>query len=308
MIREKMEWIGCGVNVCRRGGCLNGRAAARFGVVAFAGLMLTGCVSLDDHRRLQAAHRNVMAQKEAISSELTSLRARIDACQTDGQQCQRQLSMKDQLLASLREENDLLDESRVKALSELDRLAQQPLNKIIINEPKLPVPLDNALKQFAQAQPSSVEYDSQRGTMKWKADLLFALGSDVVKESSIESLRAFTDVLKSAEAASFEVIVAGHTDNQPIKKSATKSKHPTNWHLAAHRAIAVSDVLQRFQYTPKRIGVMGYGQHRPVASNGSQKGKSLNRRVEIYLVPAGTIATSVSSAAGNAVKYADSGQ
>lgn len=302
MNRERMDWMKRWMT-----GRLNGnRRSLMVNCCAGGAIMmiLGGCVSLDDHRRLQAAHRNVTAQKEAIAAELNSLRAAIDACQLDGSRCAQQLQMKDQLLASLREENALLDESRSQALGELDRLAREPLNDIIINEPKLPVPLDNALKQFAQAHPSSVEYDSKRGTVKWKADLLFALGSDVVKESSIASLEAFTGVLKTPAAAAFEVIVAGHTDNQPIKKNVTKAKHPTNWHLAAHRAIAVADVLQKFNYTPKRIGIMGYGPYRPVASNSSQEGMSRNRRVEIYLVPNGTIASSA-SAGVTGVKYAD---
>ena len=40
----------------------------------------------------------------------------------------------------------------------------------------------------------------------------------------------------------FDLVVAGHTDDVPIKKAATKAKHPTNWHLSVHRAISVANV------------------------------------------------------------------
>ena len=118
-------------------------------------------------------------------------------------------------------------------------------------------------------------------------DLLFASGSDVVRDSSKEALRAFCEVIKSPAAADFEAIVVGHTDTQPIKKSA--EKHPTNWHLSAHRAISVSTVLRQNGYGPERLGVMGYGEYRPVADNASAEGAAKNRRVEIYLIPAGSI-------------------
>jgi chemotaxis protein MotB len=132
-------------------------------------------------------------------------------------------------------------------------------------------------------------YDSTRGTIQWKADLLFAIGSDVVKNSSIDALQGFTQVIMSPAAADFEVLVVGHTDSQRIVRTATKAKHPTNWHLSAHRAIAVAFALQKYGYPAGRAGVMGYGEYRPVADNATEAGKSQNRRVEIYLVPRGAI-------------------
>jgi chemotaxis protein MotB len=134
-----------------------------------------------------------------------------------------------------------------------------------------------------------VVYDARNGIVRWKADLLFALGSDVVKESSKDALRAFCDVIKSPAAGNFEAIIVGHTDNKPIKTEATRQKHPTNWHLSGHRAIAVAEVLLKDGYAPQRVGVLGCGEYRPVADNASASGASKNRRVEVYLVPVGSI-------------------
>jgi len=47
--------------------------------------------------------------------------------------------------------------------------------------------------------------------------------------------------------------------------------------------------LTKYGYDVRRIGVMGYGEFRPVADNGSETGASQNRRVEIYLIPRGAI-------------------
>jgi chemotaxis protein MotB len=249
---------------------------------------LSGCVSLDDHLRLKAANRTLTAEKESVSQELfderhvnDTLRAKVDATE-------QELSTKGELLANLRGENDLLNELRLNAKGALEDMAgRQRLGDITI--PILPGPLDTALKRFADEHPSEVIYDPSRGTVKWKGDLLFPLGSDVVKDSSMESLRGFSEVLKSAAASDFEVLIVGHTDNRPIQRPGTKEKHPTNWHLSAHRSIAVGAVLQKFGYRVERIGVMGCSEYRPVADNSSENGQSQNRRVEIYLVPTGSI-------------------
>jgi len=260
--------------------------------------MTGGCVSLDDHNRLKAANRNLTAEKESIGQELFDERHVNDSLRTRVDSLERELSTKNELLANLRGENELLDEMRQTAQRGLeDMQARQKLGDISI--PKLPAPLDTALKRFAEEHPSEVVYDSARGTVKWKADLLFPLGSDEVNPSSMEGLRGFVDILKSAAAADFEVIIVGHTDTKPIQKPQTRERHPTNWHLSAHRSIAVGSVLQKLGYRPDRVAVMGCGEFRPIADNASEAGSSQNRRVEIYLVPVGTIAqASASTPAG----------
>ncbi len=249
---------------------------------------LGGCVSLDDHLRLKAANRTLTAEKESIGQELFDERHVNDVLRTKVDSLERELGSKGELLANLRGENDLLNEMRLNAKGALEDMAgRQKFGDITI--PILPAPLDTALKRFADEHPSEVVYDPSRGTVKWKGDLLFPLGSDVVKDSSLESLRSFAEVLKSAAAADFEVIIVGHTDTRPIQRPGTKEKHATNWHLSAHRSIAVGAVLQKHGYRPERIGVMGCSEYRPVADNASESGQSNNRRVEIYLVPTGSI-------------------
>ena len=37
--------------------------------------------------------------------------------------------------------------------------------------------------------------------------------------------------------------------------------------------------------SPKKIAAAGYGEYDPVASNDTEEGKALNRRIEIILMP-----------------------
>jgi len=65
----------------------------------------------------------------------------------------------------------------------------------------------------------------------------------------------------------------------------------------AGRAIVVMQMLASKGIEMTRLGVMGYGEYRPIADNGSEAGKAKNRRVEVYLVPRNAV-QSVSGQAG----------
>jgi chemotaxis protein MotB len=250
--------------------------------------LIGGCATLDDQRRVQAANRSLTAEKEAIAQELFDCRSASDSLRTRVTALDSELQVKSELIANLRKENELLDEMRRTAQATLEDMAgRQQLGAITISQ--LPEALDTALKDFASRHPDAVQYDPARGTVKWKSDLLFALGSDVVRDTSLEALQSFTQIIMSPVAAEFEVLVVGHTDNRPIARPETMAKHPTNWHLSAHRAISVAFALAKYGYEARRLGVMGYGEYRPVADNAAEAGASQNRRVEVYLIPRGAI-------------------
>lgn len=274
-----------------------GRWVPGFVLAGFVWILTGGCSSLDGYNRLKAANRILAVEKEELYKDLSDERSVGEVLRTRVRSLEHDVEVKTQLVDNYRRETELLEEMRNLARKQVEELANKDLSAIAIMGPKLPKPLDNALRRFASDYADKVVYDRRAGTVKWNADLLFALGSDVVKDSSMPALRAFTDVIKSRAAEGFEVIVVGHTDNRPVARPATKAKHPTNWHLSSHRAIAVSNILQRFNYSPGRIGVMGCGEYRPVADNGTVEGSSQNRRVEVYLVPRGSI-VHVTAAAG----------
>jgi len=260
------------------------------GALCGVALVASGCVSLDEHRRLQAANMSLRGQNQNLEADLFDARSLNDSLRTQADALQSQLDAKSTLVMNLQRENDQLSETARAVQATLEEMAgkYQP-GDIAIVGPKLPQELDSALKSFASAHGDAVAYDPVTGTVKWKGDLLFALGSDVVVESAMAALSDFVQVLNSPAASGFEVLVVGHTDTIPIKHDATRAKHPTNWHLSAHRAISVGNALAKSGYDWSRICVAGCGEQRPVASNETDQGRSLNRRVEIYLLPRGSI-------------------
>ncbi len=253
-------------------------------------MALTGCVGLDEHRQLQMAHKTLEAEKGHLEAELYDARNLNDNFRTKLAAAEDKVRANDALISNLEAENDRLEEAFAAAQRLLEKIANQevPQDPVVI-ETQLPAELDTALRDFAKQFPESVVYDPKRGIVKMGSDLLFALASDVVKESARASLSEFSRIINSPAAAGFDLCIVGHTDDKPISRPETKKLHPTNWHLSVHRAISVANVLQKNSVAATRIGVMGFGEYRPLTTNATEDGRSQNRRVEIYVVPAGSI-------------------
>ena len=167
----------------------------------------------------------------------------------------------------------------------------------------LPGTVDKALKAFADANPDLVEYDPRLGMVKIKSDLTFELGSTTANASAVEALTKLVTIINDPVIAKYHVYIAGHTDNVPVTRAETKKRHPDNWYLSVHRAVAIKKVMRTAGLASARIGVMGFGEYHPVAPNkvsgGKNRGNKLNRRVEIWIVPPERFLTSsVASGAG----------
>jgi chemotaxis protein MotB len=112
------------------------------------------------------------------------------------------------------------------------------------------------------------------------SEVLFDSGKSDIRKEAYTSLDKVASVLLDS-AAGMNVGVEGHTDNQPIKFSGWES----NWDLSGNRAMSVLNYLIKKGVEPGRMSFIGYGEHRPVASNASAEGRKKNRRVEIVILP-----------------------
>lgn len=153
---------------------------------------------------------------------------------------------------------------------------------------QLPAETTQRLNDLARRNPGSFEFDLNEGVSKFDNDLLFDSGKDELRPEARELLGQFAGILNSGSARNLKIMIVGHTDDQRIAKPETRAEHPTNWHLSAHRAIAVEQHLQRSGIDAARIGIAGYGEHQPVVQNDSPADRQRNRRVEIYVLSPNT--------------------
>ncbi len=242
-------------------------------VLGALALTSIGCVSQPDYDRLMTAYKQEKEQVVDLQGQVDELRARVKALQEANRPGDQDLLKK--LQDALKQKEDL--ETKVAQM-------EQQLRALGAETVVLPGSVDQALKDLAAANPELLTYDPKRGMVKFSADLTFDLGSDIVKPAAVRVLDKFAQVMKLPDAAKYEALIVGHTDNVRIAKPSTRAKYPTNWHLSVYRAIAVKDVLAKAGVPQSRFCVAGYGQYRPIVPNGPH-GAQANRRVEIYLVP-----------------------
>jgi chemotaxis protein MotB len=242
-------------------------------------IFATGCVSDQQFKDLKMQNaaqekriKDLESQVQAANLELEQAKRQIEALGGKGNVEMQALQQK---IAALEE-----DIAKKKALIET-------MQKQLGGATQLPAELSSMLEDWAKGS-DLVSFDAARGIVKFKSDLLFEKGSDEVAPSAMESVKALCGILNTEQAKAFDIIIAGHTDDLRISQPETKAKHPSNWYLSAHRAIAVLDAMTANGLVPERASVRGFGEFRPIVPNEpSKKGNPQNRRVEIYIVPKG---------------------
>ncbi|MBF4471752.1 OmpA family protein [Flavobacterium sp. HJJ] len=144
------------------------------------------------------------------------------------------------------------------------------------------VPYDQAVNLFFLKNINDIEstsadkadYSTQATEVmasgEWKIN--FSSGSASVQSSSNKDLEKIYNLLVQAENSKLTVV--GHTDNVGNSES--------NLALSKSRAQAVVDYLKQKGIPENRFQLIdGKGQNEPVADNGTESGKSKNRRVVI---------------------------
>lgn len=248
-------------------------------VVAVASVVfcLSGCISEQEYQGLKDQNRiqgdtidGLQRQLSDATVELGQLRNKLNTLQ--GQNAV-DVDAKDAEIAAL--EQDIAAKTAL-----IEKLRSEMLKGGV----KLPMELSMALRDFAEGN-DMVTFDEEAGVLKFKSDFLFKSGSDKVQQGATGAVKALSDIMNSEDGKTFDVVIAGYTDSDPIKYS--KALHPTNWHLSVHRAIGVLDLMTANSVEAGRLSVRGFGQFRPVQPNETKEGKAANRRVEIFVVPAG---------------------
>lgn len=123
-----------------------------------------------------------------------------------------------------------------------------------------------------------VETEGARIRIRIREKGSFPSGAATLKGGFTPVLAKLRQALAVVEG---RVVVAGHTDDLPIKTERFRS----NWELAAARAVTVvHELLEGAPLDERRFVVEGHGESHPLVPNDSPENRAMNRRVELTII------------------------
>ena len=119
----------------------------------------------------------------------------------------------------------------------------------------------------------SVERIGEGIALKFDSGILFGFDSEILQPQAKENIYKLADILKKYPDSN--ILIAGHTDSDGAEQY--------NQQLSERRAKAVSDYTMMQGVSSSRLSIAGLGENEPIATNSTESGKRLNRRVEIAI-------------------------
>lgn len=122
------------------------------------------------------------------------------------------------------------------------------------------------------------------GRIGISGSVLFAVNSDELRPEGRQLLKSLVHPLQVYLGERGEVLmVSGFTDDRRV--SERNARFEDNLELSAQRALTVTRALIAEGMPATQVFVAAFGAQQPVASNTTEEGRALNRRVEIAPVP-----------------------
>lgn len=228
----------------------------RIAMVLALSVGVMGCVSSGRFNELDSAHTELQRELADARVQIGSLEGSLDSASSRGIELEGTLSEKERALAELRE-RERQAELRIAQFQELTE----------------------KFRSLVDAGKLTVSVVDGRMVVQMQTDVLFASGSARLSKEGRAAIEEVSGLLSSLADRRYQI--EGHTDNVPIHTAA----FPSNWELAAARAISVVALMSDKGMEPRRVSAVSYGETTPIASNDTPENKALNRRIEIVVVP-----------------------
>ena len=242
-------------------------------------LATTGClVPKSQLTACQAYNCELQRRNQQMYAQYDNLRRQNQELANRSLDAQEKLASQDDLLSNFQKRVSEFQGERDQMQSSYASLLDQGRAN------PLPRDVRKKLEYFASRHPKFVEVDPELGISKFNSDVLFPSGEAVLDPESEAVLREFASIFQEGSGKPLRIMIVGHTDRQPIKKDQTRALHETNWHLSAHRAVAVEQFLEKTGIKPDRMGVVGYGPYQPLDAGNATGSLAKNRRVEIFVL------------------------
>jgi len=212
-------------------------------------------------KRLRDAENDknrVSSEADNLDREAQGLRNRISAKEKAMADLQAELAAKSNALDNLKGEMQVLQTSLSGKTDEMAGLEKQLSD--------MNVKMEQTSRGLTLTIADSLLYDTGRAELTTDGEELVGKVATIIKERFPNN----------------ELLVEGHTDNQPIVRSGWHS----NWELGAARALTLLHELVNDQsIAPGKVSAASYGEFRPASTNATADGRRQNRRAVIVILP-----------------------
>lgn len=160
------------------------------------------------------------------------------------------------------------------------RMLQQARSKADSINLALAVNLKGVLDKGIRDEDIDIQVDKTVVMINLSDSMLYKSGSYQLTNRAKEVMGKIAKIVKSRPE--LEVMVEGYTDNVPIGTECITD----NWDLSVKRATSVVRSLQEdFDVDPNRLIAAGRGEYNTLSTNETARGRSINRRTRIILMP-----------------------
>jgi chemotaxis protein MotB len=237
-------------------------------------VVLAGCVKKSTYQKSLAEKARLeqelaASRKQHSETELT-LNARIRELEDQLGRLDATTKSKESELGRVRGEKEATE----KELAELRRQKEAAEKRIAAYKA-----LQDKFRSLVDTGKLQVVFRNGQMTLKLPSGILFPSGSAELSKGGQTALAEVVKILMQFKDRRF--LVAGHTDNQPIRTAEFRN----NWYLSTARANSVVQFMIKQQFPGKSLAAAGYGEFDPVAPNNTEASREQNRRIEIILVP-----------------------
>jgi chemotaxis protein MotB len=225
----------------------------------------------------QAEYNVRVTELEKCQAELGHTQNELGASHAREDQARKEREERDDEIARLRADANKLAGNLQATQQEMDALRKAHTQAEQRNE--LYRTLVSRLRDAIGAGTLAVEVRKGKMLVKLGDAILFDPGQALLKTDGQRALKQVAQALKEIPDRDF--LVAGHTDNRPIKSS----PYASNWELSTARAVTVVRFLQSEGVDPRRLAAAGYSEFDALAENATPESRTQNRRIEVVVMP-----------------------
>lgn len=214
----------------------------------------------------EAENQRVIAEQQSDSLQKARLQRLVTLSEAQRAEMMRAQQLSQSEIDSLRARNMLVSQ-QADSLRRVAEAANARLNEALTQ-------LRSMVSEITNLRETS------RGLVISLSDILFETGKSQMKPGAESNVRQIAAILN--QYPDFKISVEGHTD--------ARGSDALNNRLSNERASSVRNALVAGGVDAGRISSSGFGKTQPVADNNTAEGRQQNRRVEVIVLGAGTVA------------------